>query len=199
MYMQLQELSPLVTILLLLVIASDPTSQYRGISSVLIIGIMSYWITKNLLMAIYLSVGIVLLLQLCCAGGFGIETYYNKVRFNNVFERFENALDNKDNEVQTDKQNESSPVTNKSTDASTTVLNSSADLPDNETVSKYTTKATSANFSELAKAQQETFTMIDSVKQLQDVMKSLTPTLREGKKVIEMMQQLNLHKSPPSN
>jgi hypothetical protein len=45
-----------------------------------------------------------------------------------------------------------------------------------------------------AAAQRETYKLIDAVQQLQEVMTSLSPTLREGKKIIDMFDKMQLNK-----
>ena len=54
------------------------------------------------------------------------------------------------------------------------------------------TYSTLINTRDLATAQRETFQLIDSVRQLKDVISTLSPTLKEGRKVIEMMNALGV-------
>ena len=49
-------------------------------------------------------------------------------------------------------------------------------------------------FTSAATAQQETYKLIDAVQQLQEVMTNLSPTLREGKKIIDMFEKFQIKK-----
>ncbi len=49
-------------------------------------------------------------------------------------------------------------------------------------------------FTSSAAAQQETYKLIDAVQQLQEVMTNLSPTLREGKKIIDMFEKFQIKK-----
>lgn len=49
-------------------------------------------------------------------------------------------------------------------------------------------------FTSAATAQQETYKLIDAVQQLQEVMTNLSPTLREGKKIMDMFEKFQIKK-----
>jgi hypothetical protein len=44
-----------------------------------------------------------------------------------------------------------------------------------------------------SEAQKRTFGLIDSIKQLEDTVKQLTPTLVEGKRVLDAFEKLDIH------
>ena len=161
--------------------------------------ITSYWITReNVLYSIYIAVGISLILQLCC-GGLGRDNFENQFRMGALMERMENQIKPPEEELGVvpvkpgqagDPENVVEAVLKKAVEAK------DEDKPVSGNQSEY---VKNINTYDLAKAQKETFKMVDSISQLKDVMASLSPLLKQGGEVIKMMDQLKVSGGLPKS
>ncbi len=185
---KVREYTILLVILLLLILASDVRGNYSMFCSVCIAGIITYWITRNPIYSLYSGVAVLFLFYLL-----------SNTSLIKVFERFESAhqLDGALEDVETRLKitNEPEPEDDAET-ALMNVLNNTTNTQEisvpkvgDPSMKKY---ATSIQTRDLATAQKDTFAMINSVKQLQDVITSLGPTLKSGAKVMQLMKSLNL-------
>lgn len=158
-----------IGLLLLFLMASGECDLF---ASLLLLAFVVYSDTKNGLYALYVGLGLLLLLTVIYRGPVFP-----------LFERFENEA--------------SAPgalakVEKKLAEGKTALEKATDQPPDGskkEDEEEYTKQI---NTYDLAKAQKETFQMIDTVKQLRDVIESLGPTLTQGKEVLKMYEKLNI-------
>ena len=179
-----------LSILLLIVLHNRTNTIFQSIVVWLILYIISHWCLKSLPLAIFTSVILVLLLTFVRCN-------------NNVTENFEDE-DKKDE----DKKDEDEILKGR-TNVVRNIENKKGDMSDDLGLSEISKmlegledekednkglKSTSDGNDKLGAsgAQRETFRLINTVNELDKTLKALSPTLNQGKNIIEMMKKLNL-------
>jgi len=185
-----REYTVLLVILLLLVTAADIRGDFRTASSMAMAAIVTFWITGNPLYGLYMAVVVLFLFYILSDTSLvqKIEQFDNAQKLPEALEDVETRLKPKDEELGGEPASDTDAAFMNALNRSSAEDESPPRVGDS-VMKKYSDKMETRD---LARAQKETFELINSVKQLQDVVESLAPTLREGKKVMDMFEQLKL-------
>lgn len=184
-----------LSILLLIVLHNRTNTIFQSIVVWLILYIISHWCLKSLPLAIFTSVILVLLLTFVRCN-------------NNVTENFEDE-DKKDEDKKDEDKKDEDEILKGRTNVVRNIENKKGDMSDDLGLSEISKmlegledekedekglKSTSDGNAKLGAsgAQRETFRLINTVNELDKTLKALSPTLNQGKNIIEMMKKLNL-------
>ena len=184
-----------LSILLLIVLHNRTNTIFQSIVVWLILYIISHWCLKSLPLAIFTSVILVLLLTFVRCN-------------NNVTENFEDE-DKKDEDKKDEDKKDEDEILKGRTNVVRNIENKKGDMSDDLGLSEISKmlegledekednkglKSTSDGNDKLGAsgAQRETFRLINTVNELDKTLKALSPTLNQGKNIIEMMKKLNL-------
>ena len=189
-----------LSILLLIVLHNRTNTIFQSIVVWLILYIISHWCLKSLPLAIFTSVILVLLLTFVRCN-------------NNVTENFEDEdkkdEDKKDEDKKDEDKKDEDEILKGRTNVVRNIENKKGDMSDDLGLSEISKmlegledekedekglKSTSDGNAKLGAsgAQRETFRLINTVNELDKTLKALSPTLNQGKNIIEMMKKLNL-------
>ena len=168
--------STIFAIVLVILSSFDHSFNMKVLISFFLMSIVIYWLTDDIYISLALSF---------------IITFVYYITNNKMYENFEN--DKKEMKVDEiikelsnisetmKKDDETEEKKKEITEDDINILDDDDKTPteDNE-------------YMESAKAQRETFRLINTIKQLDDTVKTLAPTLKQGASIIEKFKKLNL-------
>jgi len=176
------KLFKIIISILLLTLFQEPLAQFI-LAFILTYEIVTYYI-KNLLHAVLISLGFVLFLFLFKNVTY-TENFDNNTNNTNIGEKEKTIMD-KLHEL-TLKEKVNLKEDKKLLD----------DIKENDVFDKKEEEKdaiTSDEYVRSTQAQKETFRLINTIKQLEDTLGGLAPTIKQGAKVIEQFKRLNLVK-----
>ncbi len=196
-----------ILVIILLLTREKTNNIFQSIVIWLIIYIISYWCTKSIDKSVAVSILLIIIISFInCRGGI-VENFTDEDIKNNdklLATEEETKSDNMESKVNETKDMIDSldkMIINKNMDFKKTEFNAldpteignmlkfSASDKDSEKSSKLNTNK--KKFTP-AEAQRETFRLIDTVKQLDDTIKSLGPTLSQGKEIMNMFDKIKI-------
>lgn len=159
----------------------DHSFNIKILINFFLLSIIIFWLTNNIYRSISISFIITFIYYITNNGMY--ETFDNKdLNVNDIVKELTNISKNihKDNEETEDTKDDKKEIT----EDDINLLNDDDD--DDKTPNE------SNKYMESAKAQRETFRLINTIKQLDDTVKNLAPTLKQGANIIEKFKKLNL-------
>ena len=201
-------------ILLLIILHKRTNTIFQSIVVWLILFILSNWCIKSLPLAIFTSIILVLLLSFIRCHQNVRENFDDDKDKDAYTKPDEDAKSNEDTkpdeDTKSDEDDKSSDIEKNRTNVTRQIEHKKVDTisddlglseiskmlegVDDDKEDSKGTKSTSDDHTKLgaAGAQRETFRLINTVNELDKTLKALSPTLNQGKNIIEMMKKLNL-------
>lgn len=159
----------------------DHSFNIKILINFFLLSIIIFWLTNNIYRSMSISFIITFIYYITNNGMY--ETFDNKdLNVNDIVKELTNISKNihNNNEDTEDAKDDKKEIT----EDDINLLNDDDD--DDKTPNE------SNKYMESAKAQRETFRLINTIKQLDDTVKNLAPTLKQGANIIEKFKKLNL-------
>lgn len=166
-------------IFLVILSTFDHSFNIKILINFFLLSIIIFWLTNDIYRSISIAFIITFIYYMTNNGMY--ETFDNKdLKVDDIVKELTNISKtiNKDNDDTEDDKNNKEEIT----EDDINLLNDDDDKTPNE----------SNKYMESAKAQRETFRLINTIKQLDDTVKHLAPTLKQGANIIEKFKKLNL-------
>jgi len=194
-----------ILVIVLLFTRERTNNIFQSIVIWLIVYIMSYWCTKSIHKSLATSILLIIVISFInCRGGIVENFELDKIEDNTSEEEGEGSGDFMKKTVNDTKEMIESldkMILNKNMDLKSTEFNAlnpteigdmlKFSASDKESEKNGKLNSDKKNLSP-AEAQRETFRLIDTVKQLDDTIKALGPTLSQGKQIMNMFDKIKL-------
>jgi hypothetical protein len=183
--------SIIFSIFLVLLSSFDHSFNIKVLISFFLLSIIIYWLTNNIYKSVAISFIVTFIYYI--TNNTSYENFENQdLKVDDIVKELTNISDtiNKDNNEDEDNEDKDNEKTYENLDQEEKkeITEDDIELFDDDDK----TPTESNKYIESAKAQRETHRLINTIKQLQDTVEHLAPTLKQGATIINKFKKLNL-------